>query len=944
MTRIMRRVVRTAVMWGVSVLLMNAADAKAQVIRIAENASHPVLSWDGRFVAFESTASDLVPGDNNRDRDVFVRDRLTNTTTRVSVSTEGTEPNGDSFLVGVSSRGQIVAFTSSATNLVLHPVPPFRNLFIHDLTTGVTRYVPTGSPGSIALGFTLSPNGRYIAFLSNAPDVVPGDTNRTADVFIHDLQAGTTRRVVERPNDFGVGVDFSFSYDGRYLASVLTSAVDPRDTVRNCFLDHVGTINCPDIYVLDQLTGSIELIGLTPADIVSNWGASQPSLSADGRFVAFASSSSDFDGTGPASPGGLHPYRGRLSQSVFVYDRLLKTTTRLTPVPLTTAAWHLDDLGISADGRAVTFTFTSDFTAGGNPGLHNVYVVNRESGQLRAISVTTGGDLAFGGESAISGDGGIVAFSSSAADLVAGDAGGVSDVFLAAAHDLDADTLPDDWEQRFGLSVLVSTGVDGATGDPDGDGLTNEQELLLQSHPANDRSATRYFAEGATGFFETRISVANAGATSASVLLRFVRGDGSIMSHPLTVPAQQSRKVAVSTLPGMNGGDFATIIESDQLVVVDRQMWWDVNAYGTHAETGVVSPALTWYFAEGATHGGFDLFYLLHNPGDMDADVRVRYLLPSGDPLEQTYAVPAHSRFNVWADVEEFPNGSGNLALASTDVAAVIEVTNGVPIIVERAMYLSAPGSVFQAGHESAGVTAPALQWFFAEGATGPFFDCFVLLANPSTTAPAQVRATYLLPTGQTLTKDYFVPANSRVNVWLDLEMFPDGNGGKVAALADAAVSTTLDVLNGVPIVAERTMWFPGSTAATWAEAHNAFGSTETATLWGFAEGIVLGPPTNTETFFLIANTGTTLGRVRVTLLFDDGGAALAKEYDLLPQSRFNVAVRQEFPETFGRGFGAVIESLGPSAVPIVVERAMYNDAQGTVWAAGSDALGTRLQ
>ena len=103
-------------------------------------------------------------------------------------------------------------------------------------------------------------------------------------------------------------------------------------------------------------------------------------------------------------------------------------------------------------------------------------------------------------------------------------------------------------------------------------------------------------------------------------------------------------------------------------------------------------------------------------------------------------------------DFEEFP-GAGQ-ALASTDVSAVFEVLNGQPIIVERAMYADVPGQRFGAGHESAGVTAPALEWFLAEGATGSYFDLFVLIANPGT-ADAQVEATYLLPDGTTLVRPY---------------------------------------------------------------------------------------------------------------------------------------------------------------------------------------------
>jgi hypothetical protein len=452
----------------------------------------------------------------------------------------------------------------------------------------------------------------------------------------------------------------------------------------------------------------------------------------------------------------------------------------------------------------------------------------------------------------------------------------------------------------------------------------------------------RYLAEGATGLFETRISIANPGANPANVTLTFLRGDASVRTHSLTVPARQSRKVTVSVLPDMDNQEFSTLVESDQTVVVDRQMWWSkANAYGTHAEAAVVAPATTWYFAEGATHGGFDLFYLLQNAGDTDSTVRVRYLRPTGAPVEKTYTVRAGSRATIWVDFEQFPDGSGNRALADTDVSAVIDVLSGPAIIAERAMYLTPAGStvLYEAGHESAGVLAPATTWFLAEGATGDYFDTFVLLANPSGT-DAEVRATYLLPDGSTLSKTYTVRANSRFNIWLDYEEF-DGVAGR--PLADTAVSTTVESLNGVGVIVERAMWWPGPTPATWAEAHNSPGSTVAGTRWGLAEGVVDGSPTFTETFFLLANTSTSAARVRVTLLFDDGGPEVSREFDVLPRSRFNVHLPPLFPESAGRGFGAVIESIGPNPAPIVVERAMYNNAGGVRWRAGSNALATPL-
>ena len=391
------------------------------------------------------------------------------------------------------------------------------------------------------------------------------------------------------------------------------------------------------------------------------------------------------------------------------------------------------------------------------------------------------------------------------------------------------------------------------------------------------------------------------------------------------------------TVAGVEGAEFSTVVQSDEPLVVDRTMSWDgAAAYGAHAETALHSTSTTWYLAEGATHSGFDLFYLLQNPASTPATVRVRYLRPSGEPLEKTYTLAANSRTNIWVDTEELP-GLGT-ALANTDVSAVIESTDGVPIIVERAMYLSNQGRLFNAGHESAGITSPATRWFLAEGATGDYFDMFILFANPNN-ADAEAKVTYLLPDGTTYVRTLVVPGNTRQNIWVDYDV-PDGTTG--FPLLDTAVSTTIEVTNGVLIIVERAMWWPG-TAATWHEAHNSAGATTAGTMWALAEGEV-DASRNLETYILVANTSTTPADVRVTLLFEDGSSAEQTYPNILPNSRFNVPVGGFFPQAAGKRFGAIVESLGTSPAQIVVERAMYWDALGQWWAAGTNALATMLK
>jgi len=138
-------------------------------------------------------------------------------------------------------------------------------------------------------------------------------------------------------------------------------------------------------------------------------------------------------------------------------------------------------------------------------------------------------------------------------------------------------------------------------------------------------------------------------------------------------------------------------------------------------------------------------------------------------------------------------------------------------------------------------------------------------------------------------------------------------------------------------------MWWPSPALgpAFWMEAHNSPGATATGTRWAFAEG-QLGGGLSAETYVLIANTSAFAGQARVTLYFEDGTSA-KKVFALRAQSRTNVSVSVEFTQAAGRRFGALIESLGAPPAQIVVERAMYTSPGGATWAAGTDALATRV-
>ncbi len=459
-----------------------------------------------------------------------------------------------------------------------------------------------------------------------------------------------------------------------------------------------------------------------------------------------------------------------------------------------------------------------------------------------------------------------------------------------------------------------------------------------------------YFAEGATinHFFKTRFTLLNPDPTTAASVSVEFQTTGGVLTHSLSVPAHTQVTLDASTLAAtvpalaaLDSAEFSTVFHSDIAIVADRTMTWDNNGYGSHAETSVQAPGSVWYLAEGATINGFDLYYLIQNPNtdSLNDEITVTYLLPGGQaPIVRTYSMPGKSRMNIYVNAEP--------GLANKEVSAIITTPAGKPVIVERAMYLSGGGLFWAAGHESAGIQTPATAWFFAEGSTGDFFDEFLLVGNPNS-GTAHITTTYLFDDGTVCTKNDQVPGLSRFNIWVDAEVIP----GCGRSLANAAVSAT--ITSDIPVVAERTMWWPGPTAATWTEAHNAAGATSAGTKWAVADGEQGGSASN-ETYLLIANTSSYAGTARVTLYLADGTTTF-HDVALPANSRTNVAVGAPV-ENGGFGaavankrFGAVIESLPVSGqtnpAQIVVERAMYSNGPGaTLWAAGTDVLATKIQ
>ena len=203
------------------------------------HSEYPDVDEDGEFVVFSSEATNLVPNDTNGFRDIFVHDRITGNTVRVSKDSIGNEANWFSdIIIEISGNGRYIAFASNATNLVQNDTNGFRDIFVHDQQTGTTERVSIASDGSQANLFSerpsISDDGRYVAFMSHATNLDPNDTTGARDVFIHDRTLGTTVKAdvaADGTEANDVCDTPSISGDGQYVAfeSVADNLV-PNDT------------------------------------------------------------------------------------------------------------------------------------------------------------------------------------------------------------------------------------------------------------------------------------------------------------------------------------------------------------------------------------------------------------------------------------------------------------------------------------------------------------------------------------------------------------------------------------------------------------------------------------------------------------------------------------------------------------------------------------------
>jgi len=416
------------------------------------------ISADGRYVAFQSSATNLVPEDTNNLEDLFVHDRQTGATERLSVDSDGKDANGGGgYPASINADGRYVAFGSDASNLVPNDTNTCPNypllgrcpdIFVRDRETGTTVRVSVDGSGNEANGFSsgpfISPDGRYVVFESQATNLVTDDTNAMQDVFVHDRDTdedgvfdepgaiSTERASVH--SDGSQGNDFSYdghiSADGRYVVFSSSASTLVSGDTNTCYTEPGHT---RDVFVHDRQTGVTVRVSVDSSGNQLQCHSDNPSLSANGRYVAFRS---DFPNIPPwENTYGDVLLHDRDTDEDGIFDEPGAISTERVSVDSDgdEADNHSQNAAISADGRDVTFdSDATNLVEGDSNGRRDVFVHDVQTGITQRVSLGNLGGEAHGqsGYPSISSDGRYVAFVSGAADMVAGDTNGVDDVFV----------------------------------------------------------------------------------------------------------------------------------------------------------------------------------------------------------------------------------------------------------------------------------------------------------------------------------------------------------------------------------------------------------------------------------------------------------------------------------------------------------------------------------
>lgn len=402
----------------------------------------PIMSPNGRYVLFASTANNLVSTNGDgpvpsliyRPLNVFLRDRVNGVTSLVSVNLNGTGGNGDSRPCGISTNGQYALFESDAGDLVPGDTNDVEDVFVRDMLNGTTALVSVGTNGVVANGDShspvITPDGRYVAFVSDATDLVANDTNGISDVFVRDLQNNTTALA-------SVGAMSANSSDG------LNGSESPVITPDGRFVAFYSSAtnlvpNVPfigEVYARDMVSGTTTWVSTNGRSlfqsIVSTLNAvcCDPRISADGKFIAFEACATNLSSS--------TPFSSFLRQGLVLRYNLQSGTTDVvgtnTYVPFAPSYASINDLDMTPDGRFVAFVANNNDSASNTA----IYLWDAQTETNTLVSADLNGEQPTNGTSdfpVVNPTGQYVAFLSDSTNLTANPLDIASNVLFDGYH------------------------------------------------------------------------------------------------------------------------------------------------------------------------------------------------------------------------------------------------------------------------------------------------------------------------------------------------------------------------------------------------------------------------------------------------------------------------------------------------------------------------------
>lgn len=871
------------------------------------------LTPDGRYAAFFSHATNLVDGDTNGLGDAFRKDLATGQTVRCSTDSSGTQStDGISYASAISADGRYVAFYSNGTALVSGDTNGFNDVFRKDLATNQTVRCSTDSSGTEATGgdslyASISADGRYVFFESDAKNLVGSDTNGMTDIFRKDVVTGETIRCSTRSDGgqaAGISERPSGTPDGRYVqfASYAENLVDD------------DTNGLQDVFVKDLLTNQVvrcstDSYGTQAVGGNSTAGAMSP----DGRYALLSSSATNLV-TGDSN-GQVDAFRKDLTTG----EMARCSTDASGGQAAGGGSWALVT---SADNRYVAIFSGASNLLG--PGVdtnlvNDMFRKDMLTGEVTRCSTGPAGEQANMGSTGTS------------MDAEGKYAGFYSDATNLLGPGVDTNGKRDSFRKELPLptpAIGSLSRVSGSAGTQVTINGTDFRSLQFNSYVAFGSVPVTEYTAWSDGQIKVKVPTSVSGKPAVTVVTGGGASGGVAFSVPPKVDSISPERGGEGAALTLNGSAFgssrgSSAVYFDSTKASSYSFWSDgritckvpgglsgevevkvKTSGGTSNPKTFDATLTTWYLAEGTTAWGFSTCISIQNPNDEDIEVDVTYMPSGKPPVEETITVLEESQATI---TDNHLRGLLGECDFSTRIACIDERS----IAVDRTMSWTGEGAPSAEAHNSIGVTSPSDTWYLPEGSSAWGFETWLLIQNPNS-AEATCNVTYMIEGDgpQTFTKK--VPANSRESYSMEADI------GK----KDASIK----VGSNLPVIPERAMYRNNRR-----EGHDSIGTTTPSENYYLAEGTTAWGFT---TYVLVQNPGAAETSVNLTYMTSEGPVPHPENPITMPANSRKTVRVNDYLE--GKDFSTRVEG----GSPIIAERAMYWGEGNTLGEACHDSIG----